>query len=305
MQMRKKGEWLEITIPQHWVGHSIESVLKNELHVPKKLLHQIRMSKGAKQNGEEVPWSTLLQQGDKLQVLLFQPEDLGVTPTYMDIEVLYEDDHVIVVNKPAGMNVHPNEEGQTDTLANGVAYHYQSQGLAVKVRHIHRLDQDTTGAVVFAKHPLAVATMDRLLEQRSIKRTYLALVHGKLKKKKGVINKRIGKDRHHPSRRRVSPTGQEAVTNYEVLNYINKNDLSLLKVQLDTGRTHQIRVHLGHLGHPLYGDSLYGSKVKGSRQALHAAEVTFPHPISGEVIECVAPFIDGDDLFPGSVRDYI
>ncbi|QHE54306.1 RluA family pseudouridine synthase [Pontibacillus sp. HMF3514] len=305
MQMRKKGEWLEITIPHNWVGYSIESVLKNELHVPKKLLHQIRMSKGAKQNGKEVPWSTALQQGDKLQVLLFQLEELGVITTYMDIEVLYEDDHVLVVNKPAGMNVHPNEEGQTNTLANGVAYHYQSQGQEVKVRHIHRLDQDTTGAVVFAKHPLAVAIMDRLLEQRSIKRTYLALVHGKLKQKKGVINERIGKDRHHPSRRRVSPTGQEAVTNYEVLNYMSKNDLSLVKVQLDTGRTHQIRVHLSHLGHPLYGDSMYGSKVKGSHQALHAAKVTFPHPISEEVIECVAPFIDEQDLFPGSVQDYL
>lgn len=303
--MGKKGEWLDLSVPQNWVGHSIESILKSKLHVPKKQLHQLRMSKGVKQNGEDVAWSTELQKGDKLQVHLFHPEEYGVIPTYMDLQVVYEDDHVLVVNKPAGMNVHPNEEGQQDTLANGVAYHYQSMGLDTKVRHIHRLDQDTTGAVVFAKHPLAGSIMDRLLEQRSIKRTYLALVHGKVKKKKGTINERIGKDRHHPSRRRVSPTGQDAVTNFEVLDYFSNKDLTLVNVQLDTGRTHQIRVHMSHLGHPLYGDTLYGSKTKGNRQALHAAKVEFPHPISGEVIECEAPFIEEEDLFPGEVREYL
>jgi len=303
--MSKKGEWLDLSVPQNWVGHSIETILKNELHVPKKQLHQLRMSKGVKQNGEDRAWSTELQKGDKLQVHLFHPEEYGVIPTYMDLQVLYEDDHVLVVNKPAGMSVHPNEEAQKDTLANGVAYHYQSMGLDTKVRHIHRLDQDTTGAVVFAKHPLAGSIMDRLLEQRSIKRTYLALVHGKMKKKKATINERIGKDRHHPSRRRVSPTGQDAVTNFEVLDYFSKKDLTLVNVQLDTGRTHQIRVHMSHLGHPLYGDTLYGSQIKGSRQALHAAKVEFPHPISGEVIECEAPFIEEEDLFPGEVREYL
>lgn len=305
VDMSKKGEWLDISIPQKWVGQSLESVLKHELAVPKKQLHQLRMNKGAQRNGEVVPWSTELENGDKLQVHLFQPEELGVLPSYMDLEVLFEDDHVLVVNKPAGMNVHPNEEGQADTLANGVAYYFKSQGLQVKVRHIHRLDQDTTGAVIFAKHPLSVSIMDRQLERRAIKRTYVAVVHGKFKKKNGTIHQPIGKDRHHPSRRRVSPSGQDAKTNYEMLHYIPDKDLSLIKLELESGRTHQIRVHISYIGHPLYGDSLYGSKVKQSRQALHAAKVSFPHPITREVLEYKAPLIEDESVFPKDIKNYI
>lgn len=303
--MRKKGEWLDITIPEAWIGHSIEHTLRNELIVPKKMLHQLRMNKGAKYNGEDVSWSTNLKSNDKLQIHLFEPEDLGVTPTYMDLHILFEDEHVLVVNKPAGMRVHPNTPEETNTLANGVAYYYQSEGLEVKVRHIHRLDQDTTGAVIFAKHPLAGSVMDRLLEEKVIKRYYLALVDGKVKKKKGTIHEPIGKDRHHPSRRRVSPSGQDAITEYEMLHYYPKRNVSLVKLQLQTGRTHQIRVHMSHIGHPINGDNLYGGKSGAPRLALHAAKLTFPHPISQEKIECIVPFLDSPAIFPGNVTDYV
>ncbi|MYL35076.1 RluA family pseudouridine synthase [Pontibacillus yanchengensis] len=303
MKMSKKGEWLEIQVSKDWVGNSIEYILKNLLHVPKKQLHQLRMENGAKRNGEDVAWSTELQIGDKLQVHLFPKEELDVQPTYMDVKVLFEDEHVLVVNKPAGMNVHPNVEGQTDTLANGVAFHFKSQGLEAKVRHIHRLDQDTTGAVIFTKHALAGSIMDRLLEQKKIKRTYIALIKGKVTKKKGTINEPIGKDRHHPSRRRVSPKGQDAITHYEVLKYHAKKDQTVVKIDLETGRTHQIRVHMSHIGHPLVGDVLYGGKKQASRQALHAAKITFPHPITDEKIECIAPFLD--DLFPPDSTNYL
>nr|WP_272913641.1 RluA family pseudouridine synthase [Pontibacillus yanchengensis] len=301
--MSKKGEWLEIQVPEHWIGNSIEYILKNLLHVPKKQLHQLRMEKGAKRNGEDVAWSTELQKGDKLQIHLFPKEELDVQPTYMDVKVLFEDDHVLVVNKPAGMKVHPNMEGQTDTLANGVAFHFQGQGLEAKIRHIHRLDQDTTGAVIFAKHALAGSNMDRLLEQKKIKRTYIALIKGKVTKKKGIINELIGKDRHHPSRRRVSPKGQEAITHYEVVKYDAKNNQSVVKIDLETGRTHQIRVHMSHIGHPLVGDVLYGGKKQAPRQALHAAKITFPHPITEEEIECIAPLLD--NVFPPGCTNLI
>ncbi|MBH0228975.1 RluA family pseudouridine synthase [Halobacillus yeomjeoni] len=293
MHLNKKGEWMELTVPSNWTGQTIEHTLKTDLLIPKKLLHHLRMNKGVKINNEESSWSYELRKADVLQIQLFIPEELGTPPSFMDLNVLFEDDHVLVVDKPTGMNVHPNDPGQKDTLANGVAFHFQSQGLEAKVRHIHRLDKDTTGAVIFAKNPLAVATLDRLLEQRRIKRTYTALVHGKMKKKKGKIDEPIGKDRHHGTRRRVSPRGQKAVTNYEVIHYDPARDLTLVELQLETGRTHQIRVHMSHIGHPLYGDVLYRGSKKGNRVALHAFKVEFPHPITGERIKCEAPLPEG------------
>lgn len=305
MQMMKKGEWLEIVVPNEWDGRSIESLLKEVWQVPKKLLHQFRMDKSVKVGGEIHPWSRQIKEGERMLVKLFAEEEYGVDPTPLELNVIYEDDHVLVANKPAGMNTHPANEKQKDTLANAVAYHFMVNGVKTKVRHIHRLDQDTTGAVLFAKHALAGAILDRLLDARKIKRTYVALVHGKLREKRGVIDEPIGKDRHHPSRRRVSPTGQEAKTNYVVLNYDRSKDMSLVKLELETGRTHQIRVHMSHIGHPLIGDRLYGGKGANiPRQALHAAWLAFLHPISGEKITSTAPFLDKPPIFEGDVADF-
>ncbi|MFD3447475.1 RluA family pseudouridine synthase [Microbacteriaceae bacterium 4G12] len=290
MQTTKKGQWCEIIVPAAWQDKTIDQILKEEYQVPKKLLHQYRMDKAVRLNGEQVRWSAPLQEGDKLQIHMFQEEEYGVTPEYMDIHIIYEDDHVIIANKPFGMDTHPSEKGGEGTLANGIAYHLQLAGIQTKVRHIHRLDKDTTGGVVFAKHALAGAIMDRLLAERQIKRTYIALVEGKLKQKKGTIDAPIGRDRHHATRRRVSPKGDTAITHYEVLQYIRKQDMTLVRLQLQTGRTHQIRVHMSHLGYPLVGDSLYGGQTKiFNRQALHAASIQMLHPITKEYIEVEIP----------------
>jgi 23S rRNA pseudouridine1911/1915/1917 synthase len=285
MIVKKKGEWLEILVPQTWQGQPIETILKECLNVPKLLLHQLRMNKGVKLNGHPKHWKTEVNKDDRLQLHIFIKEDYGVIPEFLPIDVLYEDDHLIIVNKPAGMDTHPNEEGQTGTLANALAFHWQMQGIMAKVRHIHRLDRDTTGTVIFAKHALSAAILDRMLEQRLIKRTYLALVHGILKKKEGVINAPIGRDRRHPTRRRVSPNGKRAVTHYTVLEVFSTPPMTLVEIELETGRTHQIRVHMSYIGHPLVGDVLYGGKTDlFQRQALHAARITLPHPITGEEI---------------------
>lgn len=182
METKKKGEWCEMTVPAKWNGISIESLLKIEWEIPKKLLHQLRMEKGVTVNGEQRRWNELLKEGDKLQVHMFMEEEYDVEPEYGELHVVYEDDHVLIVNKPEKMDTHPSEKGGMGTLANLVAFHFQMQGLETKVRHIHRLDKDTTGGVVFAKHRIAGAIMDRLLMERKIKRTYAALVEGKVKK---------------------------------------------------------------------------------------------------------------------------
>ncbi|EOW9526864.1 RluA family pseudouridine synthase [Bacillus cytotoxicus] len=285
MKTNKKGEWCEITVPSKWNGISIEFLLKEIWCVPKKILHQLRMEKSVIINKDQKRWSELLKEGDKLQVHMFIPEEYGVIPEFGELDVVFEDDHVLIVNKPEQMDTHPSEKNGTGTLANLIAFHFQMQGLETKVRHIHRLDKDTTGGVVFAKHRLAGAIMDQLLMERNIKRTYMALVEGKMKKRKGTIDAAIGRDRHHATRRRVSPKGDHAVTHYKVEEYFKKQDTTLVTVQLETGRTHQIRVHMSYSGHPLLGDILYGGNVTYmSRQALHAMQIAFLHPIIREEI---------------------
>lgn len=298
MERYKKGEWLEIITPSHWNGFTIEQVLKEELQIPKTILHQFRINKGVRLNGAAVSWSTLLHKSDKFQLHLFQDEEYGVIPEYIEIHVLYEDDHILIVNKPAGIDTHPSSKQATGTLANAVAFYFQTKGIKTKIRHIHRLDRDTTGAVLFAKERLSGAIMDRQLEQRNIKRTYLALVHGIIKRKEGTIAAPIGRDRHHPTRRRVSPSGQHAVSFYKVLQTFPKKDISLVQLELQTGRTHQIRVHMSSIGHPLLGDKLYGGQATIGRQALHALKLRLHHPISNEYIECTAPFLDVPPIFP-------
>lgn len=291
MKMNKKGEWCEILVPPYWNGITIDSLLKIEWQVPKKLLHRYRMENAVLVNGEKRRWSELLQEGEKLQIHMFPDEEYGVEPEFYDLEVIYEDDHVLIVNKPIGVDTHPAEQGGKGTLANYVAFHLQTEGIETKVRHIHRLDKDTSGGVVFAKHALAGVIMDRLLMERRIKRTYIALVEGKVKKKKGTIDEPIGRDRHHATRRRVSPKGDRAVTQYEVIQYDKEKNITLVKLQLETGRTHQIRVHMSYLGHPLLGDTLYGGKTKLlSRQALHAAHISLLHPITKQQITAEISF---------------
>ncbi|MFS0862411.1 RluA family pseudouridine synthase [Fredinandcohnia sp. 179-A 10B2 NHS] len=298
MEITKIGEWLEILIPQDWDGLSIESILKDSWGIPKQMLHQFRMDKSVKLNGEVTLFNTIVRKNNRLLLHLFTEEEYGVEPEYTEnIHILYEDDHILIVNKPAGMDTHPNEKGQLGTLANVIAYHFQLNGVQTKVRHIHRLDRDTTGAVLFAKHKLASAILDRRLENREIKRTYLALVHGIVKQKKGVIDKAIGRDRHHPTRRRVSPTGQRAITTFKLLKTIPNKEASLIELELQTGRTHQIRVHMSDMGYPLLGDTLYGGKPVIHRQALHAAKIRLRHPITNDIIECEAPFLDTPSIF--------
>ncbi len=295
----RKGEWLEIIIPEEWDGTSVQDLFRTIWNAPKKLTHSLRMEKGVRINGQGADWTVSLNQNDRLDIRLFSEQDFGIQPSYHDIAILYEDDHLLVVNKPSNMDTHPNSPEETNTLANATAYHLLSQGEYRQVKHVHRLDRDTTGAVLFAKHSFIGSILDHMLEKREIKRTYLALVEGILKVKKGSITEPIGRDRHHATRRRVSPSGQKAVTYFEVLKTDHKQNLTLVKCFLETGRTHQIRVHFSHIGHPLAGDLLYGGKPTFSRQALHAVKLELTHPFTEEKIICHAPFLDKQNIFTG------
>ncbi|MBY0123144.1 RluA family pseudouridine synthase [Bacillus sp. S/N-304-OC-R1] len=296
IKTKRYGEWFELTLPHEWEGFTIDYILRNIWKLPKKQIHFMRMEKQVKINGDHISWTSPLKEKDKLQLKFFAHEEFGVIPAFHDVEILYEDDHLIVFNKPAGMDTHPNAPEQSNTLLNAAAYHLQSQGEIQGIRHVHRLDRDTSGAVLFAKHPFAGSILDRMLEERIIKRTYVALVHGIIETKSGMINEPIGRDRHHATRRRVSSGGQPAITQYKLIKTYGKQNLSLIQCRLETGRTHQIRVHLSHIGHPLAGDLLYGGKPIFNRQALHAAKLEFPHPFTMEKIICYAKVSDDAKL---------
>ncbi|RSD29206.1 RluA family pseudouridine synthase [Mesobacillus subterraneus] len=297
IQTNKKGDWFEMIIPASWEQYTLESLFKGFWKAPKKVVHQFRLDKKVLINGVQPDWTQPLKKGQRIQLKLFTEKALTVIPEYHDIGIIYEDDHLIVFNKPAGMDTHPNERGQTGTLANAAAFHVQSNGEASNPRHIHRLDRDTTGAILFAKHAFIAAILDKMLEERFIKRTYLALADGIIRQKKGTFNKPIGRDRHHPTKRRVSETGQNAVTHFKVLRQMKEENLTLVQCTLETGRTHQIRVHFSDFKHPLAGDALYGGSETFQRQALHAVKLEFIHPFTQEKIECHAPFIDQPPIF--------
>ena len=248
------------------------------------------MDKKVTLNGEGTNFNEQLQVGDQLSIPVFEAEEIDFHPQKMKLDIVYEDDHLLIINKPAGLMVHPDQKNGRDTLVNGVAHYYQEKGISHRVRYIHRLDTDTSGGIIFAKHYLAHSLMDYWLSEKKIRRWYLALVMGRLKTKKGKIDAPIGKDRHHSARRRVAKNGDQAITFYQLKKQFK--NYALVELELKTGRTHQIRVHMSHLGHPLLGDVLYGGVAKVGplkRQALHSSRIEMTHPITKELLEITVP----------------
>ncbi|OUM88206.1 MAG: hypothetical protein BAA01_08535 [Bacillus thermozeamaize] len=290
-----KGDWLEWLVPASWEGRTLADVIENELVYPLTYFRQLAKRGCILVNQRRRNLFTKLQAGDRVRWKVMKREPFGVTPEPIPIEILYEDEHLLVVFKPAGMAVHPTEPQMSGTLAHAVAFYYQTHGEQRRVRPVHRLDRDTTGAVILAKHHLAHVLLDKQLRERQIKRSYLAFVEGILEENDGTINQPIGRDRHHPTRRRVSrsPHAKPAITHYQVLaRYFPPHcpGVTKLRAHLETGRTHQIRVHLSHLGHPIIGDTLYGGRhIPFPRQALHNERLAFSHPLTREWIEVAIP----------------
>jgi 23S rRNA pseudouridine1911/1915/1917 synthase len=268
----RKGEWLELRSPGTAMDASGWSEwLARDKHFPGPLLQKL-----IRQGG-------LQADGARLRLRIFPDEESGIRPEWTDLNLLYEDDFCLVVYKPAGMPVHPAEEGQEGTLAHAVASYYETTGQACRIRHIHRLDTDTTGPVLYAKNEFAHIVLDADMRRKAISRIYTAIVQGHLNPAFGIIDRPIGKDRHNPKRRRVSPGGDNAVTRYTTLE--QAPFASRVELELETGRTHQIRVHMQHLGSPLVGDTLYGGPSGlFTRQALHGCRLDFTHPWTGEAI---------------------
>lgn len=237
-------------------------------------------------NGKRVKLNYVLKCDDKIELDVTKEESQNIEPEKMDIEVIYEDADIIVVNKKPGIVVHPTKSYPTGTLANGLLYYFKEKGENCIVRLVSRLDMGTSGLIIVAKNQFSHMALARDMSSDSFEKGYLAVIHGKMKEKEGTIDLPIYRTGGDDIRRVVDERGQRSITHYKVVESFN--DSQLVGLTLETGRTHQIRVHLTHLGHPLYGDVLYGIEEDSkyiNRQALHAYRLKFPHPRTGDILE--------------------
>lgn len=267
---------------------SVEAYLKQILHYSGRKIQKLTRQKGILLNGRTVFLQRKVKSGDILRVLTDQDVSYGVQPEPGPLDILFEDAYMVILNKPANLLVHPTGQTAHNTLANFLAYHFQQRGVLCTIRPLHRLDRDTSGCVVFAKDSRTQFILEQQLKNGILKRSYLALVNGLIQPPAGTIDAPIGPHPTKPNRRMITEQGDDAVTHYKTIR--NFSDVTLLELSLDTGRTHQIRLHLTHLGHPIIGDGMYGTRSSLiTRQALHATSIFLTHPVDEREITIQAP----------------
>jgi 23S rRNA pseudouridine1911/1915/1917 synthase len=282
--------WIRHTVTAEEAGRTVEEVLTGTLEISRRMIQRLTRSKGIRLNGRAAFLARKVRAGDEVSARVASREETALAPVPMELAVVYEDADVLVVDKPPSLLVHPTSPSHRETLSHGVAHQFAERGLRARVRPVHRIDRDTSGLVLFAKSAFAHQHLDRQLREREVVREYLALVSGRVEGEGGEVDAPIGRHPRDPSLRAVSPeTGEPALTRFRVVERFA--GASLLELELETGRTHQIRVHLAYLGHPLLGDLQYGGpRVAGlRRQALHAHRLRFRQPTSGETVTCEAP----------------
>ena len=263
---------------------NINQILKQEFKLSARLMHKVIINKLVFLNNKQVDTRLNINIGDIVKVdLNFEEENDNIVPVKMDLSFLYEDDCLLIINKPAGIAVHPSILHFQDSLSNGIRYYFDSIGLKKKIRPVTRLDLDTSGIIVFAKNEYIQESLIRQMNNNMFKKEYIAIVSGHLKEKTGTINLPIARKENSILERCISENGQNAITKYEVVKELTS--MSVVKCFLETGRTHQIRVHFMAIGNPLIGDSLYGLKsTLINRQALHCYSISFVHPITNKTL---------------------
>ena len=260
----------------------------------KQVLSVIKNHEGSLLNNGEKPYfRDPLQAGDVVELTLPQEQDTStIVPVRQEFSIIYEDEDLMVINKPADLPIHPSMNNYTRSLGNGLAWYFSQKGQPFVFRCINRLDHNTSGLTIVAKHLVSGSILATMVRNREIHREYLGISRGHVTPSSGTITAPLGRKPGSIIERTVDfEKGESAVTHYRVIDY--KNGHSLLSLTLETGRTHQIRIHMKYLGFPLVGDSLYNPDMEWIfRQALHAARLVFRHPITGEQMEFHAPMPD-------------
>lgn len=267
---------------------TVKDVLKQEFLLSDRLIIKLKKNNQIYLNNKIAFVNQKLAIEDKVLVVLdFEETCDNIVPTTMDLDILYEDDSLLVINKPPFMPVHPSMDHYEDSLSNGIKYYFNSIGLKRKIRPVNRLDKNTSGIVIFAKNEYIQECLIRQMKDNIFGKVYIALVHGIVKKQEQIVQAPIARKENSIIERCVNPTGDNAITILELLQTFE--NYSLIKCILKTGRTHQIRVHTSYIGHPILGDDLYGNKSdRINRQALHAYKISFIHPITNKKLEITA-----------------
>ena len=271
------------------VSSTIKDVLINKLNVSSRLLRKLKLNKRIFCNNKEAWVNDIVEIGDIVSVdISFEENNDKIKPQKCNLDILYEDECILAINKPAGVVVHPTCLHIDGTLANYVKGYLEEKGGNVTTRFVSRLDRETSGVIIFAKNEYTQEILTKEMQSGEFKKEYIAVTYGVIEKDKDTIDLPIKREEGSIMTRTVADDGERAVTHYEVIKRLE--DRSVIRLRLETGRTHQIRVHMKAIGHPLVGDGLY-SEIKSdliSRQALHASKVSFIHPVKNEVIEITA-----------------
>ena len=275
---------LELRVTEAMAGEKIDTLLRRELHLSGTVIRRVKwLEDGILLDGVRAITGQRASAGQLLSVRVADPDHKGIMlPTPGPLDIVYEDGDLLVLNKAPGVTVHPGPGHYADTLCNFIAYYDQQRGITADVHPVQRLDRGTSGLMVVAKHPHAQERLKRQLHTPDFRRGYLAVCDGAPKPAEGVIDAPIGRAPDSLVARRVDPAGQRALTRYRTLR--TGQGRALVELELDTGRTHQIRVHMAHIGCPLTGDFLYGTEDHSliARPALHSARLSLLHPVTGE-----------------------
>ncbi|MDO3408771.1 RluA family pseudouridine synthase [Saccharibacillus sp. CPCC 101409] len=290
---------------QDW---TLKTLLQSRLGVSRKLLSRIKLTeRGIMLNGQRVYISVRVSAGDVVEVRMERESSDDILPEPMDLDILHEDSHLLIVNKAAGVIVHPTHGHYTGTLANGVVHRWLERGEQVRFRPVHRLDRETSGVLAIAKNPYVHQHISEQMIAGTVDKVYRAFVHGRPLPETGRIEGPIDRDPDNPHVRIVTEAGYPAATRYRTLETYPAAGASLVELELESGRTHQIRVHMTHIGCPLIGDAMYkyteesaisaderaGAEALDAslgRQALHAFRLAFVHPGTGERVTFEAPY---------------
>lgn len=281
---------IDYIIDEDSAGLRVEQFLRRKRYSGQNLSEIKRMPKSILVNGVHYYMRQELSTGDHLQVRICETQNSEkIPPTKLPLDIIYEDEDLLVLNKPAGMPIHPSLNNYTNSMANALAYYFQSQGKPFIFRCCNRLDRDTSGLTIVSKHLVSGSILSDMTKYREVHREYLAIARGSVTPSEGTIQAPLGRKEGTIIERTVDwEHGEDSVTHYKVVKEANGH--SLVSLRLETGRTHQIRIHMKYLGYPLIGDYLYNPDMEYmTRQALHSHHMEFTHPITGAHMSFTAP----------------